>query len=245
MSDNARVWPADELSRLDAVSKVYDPSNPAEEFDYYTKRLHLEVMRPWLRGRHVLEMGCATGELTSLLIGLSSAYDVVEGSAQNVELARRRVPTATFYEALWEQFTPKVKYSDIVLNCALEHVEDPIGTLSRAATWLAADGMVHIVVPNADSLHRFVGVEMGILPERPSLSESDLRIGHRRVYNLDTLRADVRAAGLSILFWQGIFLKVVSNRQMLGWDENLIRALHAVGQRFPAHCAELYVIARP
>ena len=233
-----------ETARLDAVAASYDPSDPTKEFDYHTKRLHVEVMTPFIVGRNMLEMGCATGELASLLFGSAERYDIVEGSSTNIDAARRRVPKARFFQALWEEFEPADRYSDIVLNCALEHVEDPAAVLSRARTWLATDGVIHIVVPNADSLHRLVGVEMGILEHRTSLSDSDVRIGHRRVYDLERLLQDVRAAGLEPLHWQGLFLKVVSNRQMLGWDSALIHALHVVGQRFPANCAELYVVAR-
>ena len=233
-----------ETARLDAVAASYDPSDPTKEFDYHTKRLHVEVMKPFIVGRNMLEMGCATGELSSLLIGSAARYDVVEGSAANIAAARRRVPKARFFHALWEEFEPVERYSDIVLNCALEHVEDPVAVLSRARTWLEPDGVIHVVVPNADSLHRMVGVEMNILGSRTSLSDSDVRIGHRRVYDLDLLLRDVRAAGLEPVHWQGVFLKVVSNRQMLGWDPALIHALHVVGQRFPANCAELYVVAR-
>lgn len=232
-----------ERARLEAVSEAYDPSNSEEEFDYFTKRLHREVMQPWLRGRRVLEMGCATGELTWLLSPLAEEYHVVEGSIRNIEVSRHRAPGVRFFHSLWEDFTPKDGYSDVLLVCSLEHVEDPVGILRRAREWLDQDGRIHIVVPNADSLHRYVGVEMGLLETRTSLSESDHRIGHRRVYTIDTLLADLQAAELNPLYWQGIFLKFLSNRQMLGWEWSLIHALHRVGQRFPAHCAELYAVA--
>ncbi|HEY3143592.1 MAG TPA: class I SAM-dependent methyltransferase [Acidimicrobiales bacterium] len=233
----------DETARLEAVAAGYDPSNPEDEFDYFTKRLHVEVIGPWLHGEHVLEMGCATGELTSLMAPKAQRYDVVEGSSLNVKAAESRVPTARFFTELWEDFIPADSYSDILHVCALEHVAEPVPVLQRAASWLRPGGRLHVVVPNADSLHRLVGVEMGILSHRAELSTSDHRIGHRRVYDLDALRRDVEAAGLRPLHWQGIFLKALSNSQMLGWDWSLIRALHAVGQRFPAHCAELYVVA--
>jgi trans-aconitate methyltransferase len=188
-------------------------------------------------------MGCSTGELTSLLAPLSNEYHVVEGSERNIARARERVPSATFVHSLWEEFKPAGAYSDIVLCNALEHAQDPVALLRRVSDWLSPSGRVHIVVPNSESLHRYAGVAMGILDSTTSLSEGDLRIGHYRVYSVDTLLADLRAAGFSPRHWQGIFLKVLSNRQMLGWDWELIHALHEVGQRFPAHCAELYVVA--
>ena len=245
MRGNVDVASQNEIDRLESIAGVYDPSNPEEEFDYHTKRLHLEVMGPRLVGRRVLEMGCATGELTSLLAPLAAEYHVVEGSARNVEVASARNPSVTFTHALWEEYEPDQPFSDVLLVCGLEHVDDPVAILRRAASWLDKAGRLHVIVPNADSLHRHVGVEMGILATTTTLSDSDHRIGHRRVYTLDTLLDDLRRSGLAARAWEGVFLKVLSNRQMLDWDWELIRALHKVGTRFPAHCAELYVVAEP
>jgi hypothetical protein len=52
-------------------------------------------------------------------------------------------------------------------------------------------------------------------------------------------------AGLRTVHWEGIFLKMLANRQMLGWDWELIAAMDRVGKRFPMHCAELYLVAEP
>ena len=232
-----------EEARLDHVAGRYDPSDPATEFDYYLKRLQAKAIRTWLRGGRVLELGCATGELTSLLVDAADDYHVVEGSARNIEVAEKRVPAATFHHSLFETFKPDAPFSDVLIVCALEHVEDPVEILELARGWLEPGGRIHVVVPNADSLHRHVGVAMGILGRTTDLSDSDVRIGHRRVYDVAALLADVRRAGLSPLHWQGIFLKVISNAQMLGWDWSLIHALDEVSQRFPAHASELYVIA--
>ena len=92
--------------RLDEIAAAYDPSNPDVEFDYYLKRLQAGALQPWLRRRQVLELGCATGELSSLLAPLSDNYSVVEGSQRNIDVARSRVPTASFYHSLWENFEP-------------------------------------------------------------------------------------------------------------------------------------------
>jgi trans-aconitate methyltransferase len=232
-----------ETERLEEVAHRYDPSNPAEEFDYHTKRLHVGVIGPWLRGDRVLEMGCATGELTSLMAPSAEAYEVVEGSPKNVAVASDRVPGVRFHTSLWEEFTPTELYSDILHVCALEHVVDPVEVLARARGWLRPHGRLHVIVPNSDSLHRYVGVELGVLATRKELSASDHRIGHRRVYDIDELRTDIRAAGFRVVHWQGILLKVLSNQQMLGWDFELIEALNEVGQRFPTQCAELYAVA--
>ncbi len=235
--------PIEESQRLDLVAGRYDPSDPATEFDFYLKRLQAKAIGGWLLGERVLEMGCATGELASLVAEGASVYEIVEGSTQNIDATRARVPHAIFHHALFEDFTPSTPFSDILLVCALEHVIDPRDVLARASRWLQPGGRMHVVVPNANSFHRHVGTAMGILERTTDLSDSDLRIGHRRVYDIDSLLSDFRKAGLQPLHWQGIFLKVLSNKQMLDWDWSLIQALDEVARLVPGHAAELYVVA--
>jgi trans-aconitate methyltransferase len=233
--------PANE--RLEEIAARYDPSDATQQFDYHLKRLQVHAITPWLHGTRVLELGCATGELTSLLAPLAARYDVVEGSAANVEIARARVPDAHFELSMWEDYQPAQRYSDIVMCNALEHVPEPVALLDRVGTWLEPGGRVHVAVPNGHSLHRLVGVEMGLQPDPVSLTAGDVEQGHFRNYTVDTLMADLHAAGFEIVHWEGLFLKVLSNRQMLGWDPELIRALDRVAKRLPEHAAELYAVA--
>lgn len=228
--------------RLDEIARGYDPSNPDIEFDYYLKRLQATALRPWLRGRQVLELGCATGELSSLLCPACDAYHVVEGSLRNIQAARLRVPTATFVHKMWEDFEPERSFTDIVACNALEHVGDPVQLLERARGWLEPGGRIHAVVPNGMSLHRLVGVEMAMLQHPLDLTDGDRAQGHVRNYTIDSLRDDIEAGGFEVAHWQGIFLKVVPNRQMLGWDWDLIEAIDRVAHRVPEHSAELYIV---
>lgn len=235
--------PDGEMERLDAVARRYNPSDPASEFDFFAKRVQAEAIIPWLIGRRVLETGCATGELASMISPVVERYEVVEGSRVNIEVASERNPDVRFHHSLWEHFSPTERYTDILMINALEHVEDPIGLLAMAAGWLAPGGRIHAIVPNSESLHRLVGVELGMLGSSNDLTESDHRIGHRRVYDLNGLLGDVRTSGLRTVAWRGVSLKLLSNAQMLGWDFDLLRAMDTVAQRIPEHCSELYVVA--
>ena len=230
------------MAALDAIAENYDPSDPGASFDYQFKRLQAAALLPRMHGHRVLELGCATGELTALLAGQATRYDVVEGSERNIDAARRRVPHAQFVHAVWEELSSSNNYSDVLLVNALEHAQDPVDLLRRARTWLAADGRIHAMVPNGLSLHRLVGVELGQLRDPLGLSEGDIAQGHLRNYSIDALCADVREAGLRVVHWEGIFLKLLSNAQMLDWSPSLTDAIAAVGRRFPEHCAVLYAV---
>jgi trans-aconitate methyltransferase len=236
---------ASTVELLDEIARRYDPSNPNEQFDFWLKRLQADTVKRWLIGGRVLELGCATGELSSLLAPSCDEYHIVEGSPLNVEIARERVPSAAFTVSMWEDYEPTELFSDIVAFNALEHVPDPVGLIRRIAGWLRPSGRLHVVVPNGLSLHRLVGVEMGLQPDPLTLTAGDRAQGHLTNYTLDSLLADLGRGHMSVLAWEPIFLKVVANRQMLDWPEDLIWGLHAAARRVPEHAAELYAVCTP
>ena len=170
---------------------------------------------------------------------------VVDASQRCIELSSVGAPkTARFFQGYFEEFEPPCHYDSILLLEVLEHLDDPILTLKRAASWLNPGGAIHILVPNARSLHRRLGVAMGLLPAVDALNDRDRQVGHRRVYTQESLLADVNNAGLQVVGNQGIFLKILSNAQMEKLDPKLIEALFVVGRELPDFCSDIYLCAR-
>jgi hypothetical protein len=85
---------------------------------------------------------------------------------------------------------------------------------------------------------------MGLQPALDSLSPRDHLVGHRRVYTMDRLRADVESAGLRVTGEIGWFLKTLPNSMMLGFDEALLRALYGISDELsPRLLANIGVVA--
>jgi SAM-dependent methyltransferase len=130
-------------------------------------------------------------------------------------------------------------------NHVLEHVDDPVEVLKKTRTWLLPDGLAIFTVPNATSLHRRIGVEMGMLKRVTDPSEQDRVTGHQRVFDAARLHADIAEAGFVVLEEGGFNLKLVSQAQMTGWPESLHDAIYRVSRRCPAElCSNLYVVCR-
>jgi hypothetical protein len=94
---------------------------------------------------------------------------------------------------------------------------------------------MYIAVPNANSLHRLIGFEAGLLSDVHNLSEYDLQLGHKRYFDMDILSEMIQKANLKITNKSGILLKPITTSQMkdLGWGENVINALLNLGEKFP------------
>ena len=86
------------------------------------------------------------------------------------------------------------------------------------------------MVPNAESLHRRIGKEMGIIKKLDELTPTDKRHGHRRVYTLKRIVRDVEKAGLRINKKGTFFIKPFSNSQMEKIDPKICDALYEVGK---------------
>jgi 2-polyprenyl-3-methyl-5-hydroxy-6-metoxy-1,4-benzoquinol methylase len=182
--------------------------------------------------------------MTGALVSSFEHVELVEGSERfAVELARR-FPDAKVHHALFEDYEPNTTFDAIILGHVLEHVEDPRALLARTRGWLAPSGAVYVAVPNARSIHRQAAVLMSLLETEHSFNEADAHHGHRRVYDPETLRADISAAGLRVSIFGGYWLKPLSNEQIEAhWSAEMLDAFMALGERYPDTAAELYVVA--
>ena len=202
-----------------------------------------EVFARFWKGRRCLEMGPAEGVMTAHLARAFPDLTLVEGAEAFCADLRQRFPAVTVVRSLFEDFVPAELYDTIILGHVLEHVENPVDLLRKAGSWLADGGVICCAVPNARSLHRQAAVLLQILDTEHSLNPADLHHGHRRVYDPETLCADFRAAGLSVRFRGGYWIKPLSNCQMDAWGKEIIRAFMQLGERTPDIAAEIYVIA--
>lgn len=235
---------ADARERLDAIAAVYDAQ---ADYDGVLTGHAWALLRPRIApGARVLEMGCSSGVMTRLLAAHVRELWVVDGSRAYLDSVAAALGRADvrFEHALFEEYAPPVRFDAIVMARALEHLVDPRPTLRRVAGWLADGGELHVMVPNARSFHRLIGVAMGLLPAPDALNERDVAFGHHRVYDPTTLRGELEGAGLEVVEEGGSSLKFLANAQMHALDPKLWDALRIVGAGFPGNAAEIYARCR-
>lgn len=216
------------------------------------RRRLLDAFRPYFTGPRALELGVADGEMTRWIAGAFARLTCVDGSALHLDQARERLAGGggepggaepEFVHSLFEDFAPAERFDAIFMTHILEHLDAPVDLLRRAAGWLAPGGRLFVAVPNCNSLHRHVGVKMGLIPALDALNEQDRIVGHRRVYGPELFREHVRQAGLAEVRFGGLMVKPLSNRQMEAWPLELQQAFFAISDDFPELCSEIYVVA--
>jgi 2-polyprenyl-3-methyl-5-hydroxy-6-metoxy-1,4-benzoquinol methylase len=206
-----------------------------------------KIMRNCLQGESVLELGCADGRMTQKLARDFKKVIAVDGSSTFIKETQKKVnfPNVQFICSFFEDFSPNDEFDIIVMTNILEHVDDPILVLKKAKAWLRHGGKVFVVVPNANSIHRMIGVKMGMLNRVDSLNDQDNMLGHKRVYTPDLLKEHIHAAGFEIEKFGGCMIKPLSNRQIEAqWSDELIDAFFALGEDFPELCSEIYAVLK-
>jgi SAM-dependent methyltransferase len=233
----------------------YDPSFPYYDenllmLGWYARRLEKSLLA---RGsRRVLSLGIGARVVSQRLAGLAGragfAYTIVEGSATRIEELRAAGGPGDGVEvvrAYFEDYVPPAPPDAVEMGFVLEHVADPAVLVSRYSGLLAKGGLLAIAVPNARSLHRLVGHRAGLLADLHQLSEHDLALGHRRYFDLDSLRGLIEGAGLRVQACEGIFLKCLTTAQLsrVGLEARVLEAFCEVGAAYPEIAYAIYVEA--
>lgn len=248
MSEAASSPSSSERERLSAAIASYGEAYAP--FDAKMRDYMMRAFEPFFRDGACLQVGCAHGDQTSLLLDRFDRVTVVEGAPEFIEIAKARVgDRARFVECLIEDFETDERYDTILFAHVLEHVVDPVVALRKLKSLLAPGGRLFLVVPNAEAASRRIAVKMGALTHLEALSPDDIAAGHRRVYRLDTLCRDAREADLSIAHTGGIFFKPLANfqfNQLMGGpliSDAFMDGCFELGLEHPTFCASIYVVA--
>ena len=158
--------------------------NPAEA---YRRRLVLRLLDLGAGPARVLDVGSGQGDMAAEITSRHPGVEVVglELSQRGVEVARAKVPSASFVQAdLLESADPPVGLrawaTHAVCSEVLEHVERPDALLANALPYLAPGCRVVVTVPGGPR------------------SAFDLHIGHRRHYRPRELRDLLEGVGLVV-----------------------------------------------
>jgi SAM-dependent methyltransferase len=237
--------------KLDAIARVYDPTSPKNDFDYWLLTYDFEVLKNFLIGDVVIELGCGRGVITSKLAKIvKRKLIVVEGSQENIEFTRKIVKNENveFYHCLWQEFEFKEKVSDVVFFSGLEHLSEEDGrlVLENIKKWLDEHSRLHVIVPNVQSLHRRIAWYANFVNRLDEFSERDKILGHKTLYTKERLFNLLNDADYKIIHWEGILLKPFPNHVMLklSLSEKEIEGLYKVGKELPEYCAHIYVCCK-
>jgi SAM-dependent methyltransferase len=197
----------------------------------------------------LLELGLGHGFSALHFSEWCRRHVIVDGASVVIERFREANPAFPGEIALsyFEDYAPAEPFDVIVMGFVLEHVDDPARVLARYRPFLRPGGRIYVVVPNAKSLNRRLGLELGKIANIYDLNANDLALGHQRQFCPDTLRREVEMAGYRVTHEEGIYLKPLPLgllQQLPDFKENL-EAMCRVGVDFPELCVALLMEVVP
>ncbi len=224
----------------------------------YAYNFDFDVMHPYMIKSFVpffnqgslLELGSFKGDFTKRFLSHFSDVTCVEASDIAIKEAKDKLDgKVNFVNSRFETATLPKRYDNIVLTHVLEHIDDPILVLKRInEEWLAKDGRLFLVCPNANAPSRQIAVKMGLVTHNAAVTPAEAEHGHRCTYSLDTLERDAVTAGLKVVHRSGIFFKALANFQ---WDQLLrtdiiskdyLDGCYELGQLYPDLCSSIFLL---
>lgn len=168
---------------------------------------------------HILEVGCALEPMYPYIEDFET-YTIVEPSvemARSVAAAaaadgRVDVLNSTMEDAAGD--LAKRRFDFIICSGVLHAVSDPAAFLSAIRAICDACTVCHVIVPNANSFHRLLAVEMGLIERVEELSPRDRRFGYCEPFHRGTLRALLHECGFRVTRDGTFFLKPFTHDQM-------------------------------
>ena len=239
------------MLNLEKIAENYHLKNGVP--DMFIENICQEFEFEWIRTEiqqsdKILDLGYGDGLFLKFLKDHKD-LTIIEGSKKlcdkAVEQSRLLGSNAKIIYSFFEEFESVKKYDIIIASHVLEHVEDPEILLRKAKDWLAPKGKLIIVVPNAESFHRKLGVVLNLQEKLDDLSPRDHEVGHLRVFTLETLKDLVSYCGFKISKERGFFLKVLSNAQMLDLEPKVIEGLCKLSTELsPSYGANIGIVAQ-
>ena len=243
---------------MERADRNYDRESQDAPGHKYAYTFDLDVMHPFMlrsfepffNAGSILELGSFRGDFTKRLAARFTDITCVEASGEAVAASRAALgDTIRFVEGTFETVSLGRMFDNIVLTHVLEHLDDPVGVLTRVnREWLSESGRLFLVCPNANAASRQIAVRMGLITHNAAVTPAEQEHGHRITYSLDTLERDARAAGLDVVHRSGIFFKALANFQ---WDRLLatdiispeyLEGCYQLGHVYPDLCSSIFLL---
>lgn len=233
-------------------SKKYSEQGFEQYKVLYRRKKILEIIETYHPDK-VLEIGCGLEPLFQFVKDVH--FTIIEPAQEFYEHAVSLVGGAIRVECMqgfFEEMVPELSddYDMIICSSLLHEVEKPDRLLKAMMKVCNKDTVVHINVPNANSMHRLLGKEMSILTDVHDMSENNKNFQQNNVFDRDSLKRIASENGFDIIESGSFFVKPFSHAQMYEMmqsgivNEKVLDGLYALGEYMPEFGSEMYINCR-
>jgi len=200
-----------------------------------------ETVMKYTRGDICLEAGCGEGHITKYLVKRFDHIDAIDNDQKVLNkikpyknLCKTCIPIEKFC-------TPTLIYDTIICTQVLEHVDDPSKVIDVLKTHGDKDSVFIFTVPNAISVNRLVGVDLGLIPYPEYLDTQDLEVGHQRMFTPETFE-DLMEKHFEIIDFGTMIYKPLPNAMMEKLPNSVIKKM--IQMEVNEMGAEIYAVCK-
>lgn len=220
----------------------------------YRRKKILEIIEA-KKPESILEIGCGCEPLFQYVKNVrftvvepaDTFYEKANALAQGTNLGRVRCIHG-FFEDILDGITEN--HDMIICSSLLHEVESPARLLQAIKQCANEHTIVHINVPNANSMHRLLGQAIGMLSDIHDKSEGNIAFQQNNVFDADSLEKIVSENGFEVVEKGSFFVKPFSHSQMYEMmrqgilNDEVLDGLYQLGKDMPAFGSEIYVNCR-
>ena len=204
---------------------------------------------------NILEIGPGYNPLSTKIFP-ESIKTILEPSKilyQNNVAKHERDSTAKILNEDLDTFCKSVltpKFDLVILSSVLHELLNPLQELSKIKSLLKSNGLLFIVTPNNQSIHRLLGVFLGILDNTSSLTSTEIKMQQYNNFSVSSLGDLLNELNFTIDLGITSFLKPHTHAQMQAWvDEGVLtktklESLYELSGIFEPYNSEIFVLAR-
>ena len=213
------------------MSQDQSKRNLERYLDTYTE-LPFEVIQEHFRRRALIDFldSSRFSSVTEIGCGRSSLFEhwrpvelaqTIEPIPSLLNLVREKLalePVWVGFESRVEEATKieELKLADLVVVSSILHeVENPKEFLLSIKEITKPGGLIVIIVTNKKSLHRILGVQLGLLTSLDEKTQTEIHMQQSHgAYSCEELKDEIEGADLDLIEIHSIFPKLFSHRQM-------------------------------
>lgn len=210
------------------------------------------------RPEHIAEVGCGNESITDFYTNYKHATVIEPAGTFYTRLVKRRAQDAPEKNTLINDFFSDSLVSNhdfprldaVIISGMLHEIESPDAILSAAHKICNDKTIVHVNVPNANSLHRLLAFKAGMIKDLKQRSDLQTLLKQPHTFDIADLKAMSSKAGFEVIEEGSYFVKPFTHAQMEilrtheKFGEKIIDGLEKLISYLPDYGAEIFVNLR-
>lgn len=203
-----------------------------------------------ITSNRILEIGCGNDPLFGYFNDFEK-MDIVEPGNLFYENTKSKINNDTRISIVNSSIEEAVNqlnndYDVIVIGGFLHEIDNPDEVLNLIKKCANQDTVVLTFVPNADSFHRVLALEAGLIKTNFEFSDNDKKFGRRTVFSIQSFSELFQSVGYDVLKVDTYFIKPFAHEQMKLdiFTDKILEGLNKMTKYIPNMGCEIFLAAK-